>query len=338
MHPLLAEFHERAKANPKTIALPELDDVRTLRAAARAKKKGLAIPVLVGEPDKALELALRHQIDISGIEIVDHMRSDDFDVFCQEYIRRRERKGKSVSDRIAAKMMSSPLNFASAMVLMDRVFGTVAGAANLTSNVVRSALFTIGPKEEGVTASSCTLMLQPDSAPEKIGENGAFIFADSGVIPQPTLDEVTHIGMSAIETARDLLKVEPRVSLLCYSTHGSAVHPAEIEKMIQAAKILKAKYPELVIDGELQFDAAVSPEICSFKAPESPIRGHTHVFIFPDLNSGNIAYKIAERLGGCQALGPLFQGLAKPMSDLSRGCTDADIVDVMVVTSIRTTT
>ncbi len=332
MHPLLKLFYEKAKSDPKRVVLPETNDTRVLRAAATVKQEGLAEPVLLGKKNSIISLVEADNIKLNDIEIIDHLESPNLDQYCHDYIEFSKKKGKNIKDRVAQKMFSKPVNFGAMMLKKDQVFSMVAGANHTTSSVIKSAFLFLGIKEGHKTISSSFLMIQPEM---KIGAHGAFLFADCAVNPEPTQEQLVDITIATIDNARDLLNTEPRVALLSFSSHGSASH-SSVDKIINASKILKEQFPEQIIEGELQFDAAVNSEIAARKTPISQIQGNANVFIFPDLNSSNIGYKIAEGIGGCLAIGPLFQSLAKPMADLSRGCTAQDIVNAIVITSGRT--
>lgn len=336
MHQLLADYYERARSNPRRIALPETNDPRVLEAAAILVREKLAHPVLIGAHYDVNNSARDFGISLNGVEIEDHLRHPDYDAFCAEYIRRRAERGKKITDRMARKLMGNPLNFAAAMVVMGRACGAVAGAVNVTANVVRAALFTIGPREQGVTVSSSMLMLLPEGGPD-YGDRGAMLFADPATIIEPDVSQIVKIAEGAIATHRDLIGTEPRLAMLSFSTRDSAAH-VSVDRMRDATARLREMFPDITIEGEMQVDAALSAEIGERKAPGNTLQGRSNIFIFPDLNSGNIGYKIAERFGGARAIGPFFQGLAGPMADLSRGCTTQDIVDTCVVLSIRETT
>lgn len=331
LHPLIQRYHEQAKQNPKRIALPEAEDERVLRAAELCVREGTAQPVLVGDEEAARAAAELCGVSLEGIEIVDHAKSEWFDSFVQAYMEQRRAKGKKIIEPAAVKMLSNSLFFATMMVVQGKAAGCVAGAVNTTANVIRAALFTIGTRAGCGTISSSFLMILPD---EEFGEAGALLYADCAVNPDPTAEQLAEIASETADMARILLGAEPRVAMLSFSTRGSAAH-LDVAKVSEATQLLKERRPELCVDGEIQVDAALIPEIGQRKAPDSALGGRSNVLIFPDLNSGNIVYKVTERMAHAKAYGPFLQGIALPMSDLSRGASVDDIYNVIIVTSLR---
>lgn len=324
-------FINRVRSGKKQrIIFPESADARVLKAAAQLTADNLLDVVLAGDADEIRPQADTIHVDLSGIEIIDITESM-IDSFGTEFIKIRAEQGKKVNEAVAKKMMSNPL-FAAAMLLRQGEVDTmVAGAVNTTANVARAALSIIGLMPGRKTLNSSFLMI---SSRDFIGVEGAVFFADSGVIPEPTAEQMVEIAQATAETAALLLETTPRVAFLSFSTYGSAGHPL-IDKVRKAAQLCKEQYPELLSDGELQGDAALIRDVAAIKCPASPLQGRANVLVFPDLNAGNICYKLVERIGGVRALGPLLQNVAIPMSDLSRGCDVESIYLVSVLCALR---
>lgn len=312
------------------IALSEGSEPRTVAAALDAISQGLAEIVLVGqETDILSELAKLDAKPSDHLTIQDPATSDLTGTIAEAVYERRKHKG--MTPDAAAQKARDPLIFAAAMVHLGMADGTVGGAITATADIIRPALQVIGKAEDAELVSSFFLMLPPAQAEE--GQR-AMLYADCGFVVDPTAPELAAIASSAAQSATALLGEDPVVAMLSFSTTGSA-HHAKVDKVTEATEMLRATHPDLVVDGELQFDAAFVAETGARKAPDSPAAGHANVMIFPSLNAGNIAYKITERVGGYTAIGPILQGLAKPANDLSRGCSVQDIVQIIAVTVLQ---
>ena len=319
----------KAKANPKRIVLPEGDEPRTVRAAAVIRDEALAVPVLLGDPAKIRAVAADQGADIAGIAIVDPAASPDAARYAAALHELRKAKGLTEAD--AARLVADPMYFGVMMVKLGDADGLVSGAVHTTGDMLRPALQIIKTKPGMKVVSSSFLMDMPNKS---IGHEGLLVYSDCVVNPCPTAEELAHIAVSAAETARVLCGIErPKVALLSFSTKGSAKHQL-VSKVQEATRIARELAPELELDGEMQFDAALIPAIGASKAPGSTVAGHANVFVFPDLQAGNIGYKITERLGGGTAFAVL-QGLAKPCNDLSRGCSSDDIVATVALTAVQ---
>lgn len=326
---ILEKIRQRAAADQQHIILPEGDDVRTLQAAEICSRERIAKITVIGSDETVRELASQANVNLNGIEILDHRKSADFGKIATLYYDLRRAKGTTLEE--AEQAVKDPLYFGNLLVREGRADGSVAGATNTTAHTVAAALRCIGVKQGFKTVSSFFLMVVPD---KKFGAKGAMIYADCGVVIDPDVNELAEIAMASADSCRALLQVEPRVAMLSFSTKGSAKH-ASLEKIIEATKTVRARMPELLIDGELQADAALVQSVGESKSPGSQVAGRANVLIFPDLNSGNIAYKLTERLTGGTAIGPILQGLDKPCNDLSRGCKAEDIVDAIAITAVQ---
>lgn len=326
---LLESLKEKAKKNPRRIVLAEGEEPRTVKAATIITQEKLAKVVLIGNRTKIEAVAKEQGVDVTNIPSIDPETSPSFEEFAQTYYELRKAKGMTIEE--ARKLMKDTVYYGTMMVYKGEMDGLVSGALHSTGDTIRPALQTIKTKPGINIVSSSFVMIVPDC---EYGDKGMFIFADCAVMPNPTDQELAEIAIASAETGRVLCGMEPRVAMLSFSSYGSAKHEL-VDKVKRAVAIAKEKAPDLKIDGELQADAAIIPKVGKSKAPASPIAGVANVLIFPDLQSGNIAYKLVERLAKAQAVGPILQGIAKPINDLSRGCSVDDIVHLVAITSVQ---
>ena len=321
----------KAKANPKSVVLPESYDERMLYAAEKITKEGLAKLTILGNPEKVKAEAAAKGVDLTGVTILDPAVAPKLDAYVDKLVELRKAKGLTQAD--AKKLLTAPdhLFFAGMMVRERDIDGCVAGATSTTGNVLRAGIQTIGTAPGFKTVSSFFVMITKNP---NFGDNGILFFADCGVNPNPDAQALGEIAVATARNYKALIGVDARVAMLSFSTKGSASHP-DVDKVLKAMSIAKELDPSILIDGELQADAALIPSIGEKKAPGSPVAGKANVLIFPDLDSGNIAYKLTERIGGAEAYGPLIQGMARPVNDLSRGCSVEDIVNVAAITVLE---
>lgn len=316
---LINQIKENAKSKSKTIILPESHDERVLKAVEILTREQIAKIVTLGNPDKVLNDAKKIGVSLDGVEIIDHLTHPRFDEFAEKYFLLRQKKGMTKEQAI--ETMKRDLFFAAMMLREGLVDGSVAGSFASTADVMKAGIQIIGMPEGISIVSSFFLMIFPDKN---------YSFADCAVVPNPTDEQLADIAISTADNHKKLTGEEPLVAMLSFSTKGSAKHELA-DKVISATNIVKSKRPDLMVDGELQFDAAIIESIGKKKAPESKVAGKANVLVFPDLNAGNIGYKIAQRLGGAEAVGPMVQGLNKPFFDLSRGCSVEDIVNTTAI-------
>lgn len=325
---VVAQIREKAKAKGRRVVLPEGTEPRTIQAARKLVTEGITKVTILGDEKKIEVLAKEHGLELSKIEMINPSNSPDLKAFVSEFMEIRKAKGITEAD--AKKAMLSPLYFGAMLVRHDRADASVCGAINTTGDVLRAAIQVLGLKQGITTVSSSFIMTIPKfrDTVDKV-----FMFGDCAVVPNQTAEQLASIAVSTAETMKFLVGEEPIVAMLSFSTKGSAKHE-DVDKVLAALDILKKNHPGLKVDGEFQLDAAIIPEVGKSKAPGSEIAGKANCLIFPDLDAGNIGYKLTQRLAGATATGPIIQGLAKPANDLSRGCSADDIVDVSAIATL----
>ncbi len=325
----MKKLKEKAKTAKRKIVLPESTEEKTLKATETIIKENLAEIILVGNEEKIKTSALKTGADISGAHIADPSKSPLLESYAETFFQIRKHKG--VSPESSLEIMKDELYFGTMMVHTGEADGLVSGAVHSTADTVRPALQIIKTKPGLNVVSSCFIMIVPES---DLGEKGMFVFADCAINIDPDSSQLAEIAVSSAETAKVLCNMEPKVAMLSFSTYGSAKHQ-HVDKVVDALKIVKEKFPDLEVDGDIQADAALISSIGKTKCPGSSIAGKANVLVFPELQSGNISYKLVERLAKAKAIGPILQGIAKPVNDLSRGCSVEDIVNLCVITSAQ---
>ncbi len=323
------EMKARAKQNIKKIVLPEASDLRTITAASTALTEGYADIILIGDESKIKTMAKENNLDISKATIINPLESDRRTEYAQKLYELRKEKG--MTEEQASELVKNEVYFGMMMVKLNEADGLISGAIHSTSDTLRPALQILKTAPGTKLVSAFFLMVVPNC---EYGEDGVFVFGDCGLNQNPTAEELAEIAYSSSKSFEQLVGKEAKVAMLSYSTKGSAKSELT-QKVIDATNIVKEKYPDLKVDGELQLDAAIVPSVGKSKAPDSDIAGNANTLIFPDLNAGNIGYKLTQRLGKAEAYGPLCQGIARPVNDLSRGCSADDIAGVIAITAVQ---
>lgn len=324
---IIDKLIEKASLNKKTICLVETEDIRILKAAEEVTKIGFANILLVGNEDEIKKLSVDNNINLDNIKIINPKISELTKELIDKFYELRKRKGITLSD--AEKLIKNDyLFFGDMLVYMDYADGLVAGATHSTSDVLRAALQTVKTSPDSKIVSSFFIM---ELENKELGSNGIFLYSDCGMIQNPTSEELVNIAYSSAKTFENLVGEIPKIAFLSHSTNGSSKH-IDVDKVRCAVQMFKQEFPDIIADGELQLDAAIIPSITKSKYPESKIQGDANILVFPDLDAGNIAYKITERMANAKAYGPITQGIKKPINDLSRGCNYKDIVGVIAIT------
>lgn len=325
----IENMKQRAKKDIKTIVLPEGNDIRTIKAVEKVLQEKFADVIVLGNKDDIFNMAKENNINIDGVKIINPVEDSRYDKLVNDFYELRKAKGMTLEK--AKETLKDETYFGMMMVKEGFADGLVSGACHSTSNTLRPALQILKTAPGTKLVSAFFVMVVPDC---EYGENGAFVFSDCGLNEYPDAESLAEIAISSSKSFEQLVGTESKVAMLSYSTYGSATSPLT-EKVVEATKLLKEKAPDLVCDGELQLDAAIIPEIAASKAPGSPVAGKANTLIFPDLDAGNIGYKLVQRLAKAEAYGPLCQGIAKPVNDLSRGCSSDDIVGVIAITAVQ---
>lgn len=326
---LMKKIWEAAKSNKKKIVLPEGNEKRTIAAAQKIYDLGLAHPILVGDTNEILAKAKELDVDLSHVEIINPNEAENLQKYINAFYELRKAKGVTMEK--AEKIVRDPLYFATMMVKLDDADGMVSGAVHTTGDLLRPGLQII-KTAPGVSCVSSFFIMEVPNSP--YGDNGLLFFADCAVNPMPNEDMLASIAIATADNARLLSKIDPKVAMLSFSTMGSADHEV-VDKVRNATIKAKELRPDLDIDGELQLDAAIVPKVAKQKAPESKVAGNANILVFPDLQAGNIGYKLVQRFANAEAIGPVCQGFAKPINDLSRGCSSEDIVNVVALTAVQ---
>jgi phosphate acetyltransferase len=328
----MENLFEKAKNNRKTIVLPEGEEERNIIAASKVLADDLASLVLLGNEDKIRSKAFELGVTIDKAIIVDPLLSNKKEMYAEKLYELRKNKGMTLDE--AKEFVLDNVHFGIMMLKLGEVDGLVSGAIHTSGSLMKPSLQIIKSAPDAAIVSSFFIMMVPNC---DFGDNGLLIFSDCGLNIDPTAEQLADIALQTAKTAKQLCNMEPRVALLSFSTKGSAQHEL-VDKVAKATEIAKSKNPSLSLDGELQLDAAIIPEVAALKAPDSIVAGHANILIFPNLDAGNIGYKLVERFGKAQAIGPLCQGFAKPVNDLSRGCSADDIVGAIIVTAVQAQT
>lgn len=323
------DIKARAKQDIKTICLPESNDIRVLKGTEQILQEGYADIILIGNKEEINKLAEENNIKLEGVKIVDPTTSEKFSEYANRFYELRKAKGMTIEK--AKEIMKDNVYFGMMMVKQGDCDGLVSGACHSTADTLRPALQILKTAPGTKLVSAFFLMVVPNC---EYGEKGAFVFGDCGLNEYPDPEALSEIAISSSKSFKQLVGLEPKVAMLSYSTYGSA-HSPLTDKVVEATKILKEKMPDLIADGELQLDAAIIPEIATSKAPGSPVAGKANTLVFPDLDAGNIGYKLVQRLAKAEAYGPLCQGIAKPVNDLSRGCSSEEIAGVVAITAVQ---
>ena len=323
------DIKRRAKQDIKTIILPESNDLRVIKATEQVLKERYSDIILIGNKEEIKKIAQENNIDISKAKIVDPLKSDKFSEYAEKFYELRKAKGMTLDK--AKEIMKDNVYFGMMMVKQGDGDGLVSGACHSTADTLRPALQILKTKPGTKLVSAFFFMVVPNC---EYGENGAFVFGDCGLNEYPDPEALSEIAISSSKSFKQLVGKEPKVAMLSYSSYGSA-HSPLTDKVVDATKLLKEKMPDLIADGELQLDAAIIPEIAASKAPGSPLKGEANTLIFPDLDAGNIGYKLVQRFAKAEAYGPLCQGIARPVNDLSRGCSAEDIAGVVAITAVQ---
>ena len=326
---LIDQIKQKAKANVKHILLPEGTEERTVQAAAQIAQEGIAKVTLLGNAEEIAAVASKFSVSLTNVGIVDPLTDSDLPRYIELFYELRKEKGVDMAK--AEKMMKNPLFFAAMMIKEGRADGMVAGAISTTGDTLRPGLQIIKMAKGISVVSSCFIMEVPNKA---YGDDGVLVFGDCAVNPCPTAEQLAAIAVSTASTAKALCGIDPRVAMLSFSTKGSAKHEL-VDKVSQATALVHELAPELNVDGELQADAALVESVGQLKSPGSPVAGKANVLIFPDLQAGNIGYKLVQRLAGAEAIGPICQGFKYPINDLSRGCSISDVVSVVAITAVQ---
>ena len=325
----IEEVKQRAKKELKTIVLPEATDIRVLKATETVLKEGYAKIILIGNEAEIVSKAKENNINIDDATIIDPLTSDKKEEYANTLYELRKNKGMTPEQ--AQKLVEDPVYYGMVMVKVNGADGLVSGCAHSTADTLRPALQILKTAPGTKLVSAFFIMVVPDC---KYGQNGTFVFADNGLNENPDSEALSEIAISSSKSFKQLVGETPKVAMLSYSTYGSA-KSEQTQKVIDATNLVKEKMPDLLVDGELQLDAAIVPEVAEFKAKGSPLKGEANVLVFPDLGAGNIGYKLVQRLAKAEAYGPLCQGIAKPVNDLSRGCSADDIAGVVAITAVQ---